>query len=291
MLAEISQEKGVSKQYISDFFSSNFGAMSGQVDKETSEKAINEAFEFLLKYRLIKKQDDVFVATSLGHKINQMYINPQSYENIQSAFQTAKNRIKRWEEIDSIAWLHLICSMVDWSFRTINLDYIDYDIDLADLILDSDCTNYDLGVEGALVLEDYINEVEDRALYEKYRIGAGDLKTAQDNAEWLLASVKALAEVSGEPQIAGSIGRVLRRVQKGVKEELLSLASLKGIGRNRARWLYNAGFKTREDVLAEKNYRKVAGIIGEGVLRSVLEESGVDVSKIETTYSRQTILG
>ena len=108
---------------------------------------------------------------------------------------------------------------------------------------------------------------------------------------WLLAALKGIAEVMGEKQIAASLSMVLRRVQKGVKEELLSLASLKEVGRNRARWLYKAGIKTKEDLLLASNYGKAAKIIGEGVLLRILEENGQDISKVEPSYTRQTILG
>jgi helicase len=54
------------------------------------------------------------------------------------------------------------------------------------------------------------------------------------------------------------------RIEKGVKEELLPLVSLEGIGRVRARKLYNAGFKTLED-LRKAPVESIARVIGEKI--------------------------
>ena len=293
MLAEICQENGgVDRVYIVNFFSASFGIKSGQVSKETYDKVVSEDFEFLAKYGLIKQeQKGKFVATSLGQRVNQMYINPASFENIQFAFLEAKKRLARWEEIHTAGWLHLLCSMQDWNFRAINLEYVDYDLDPSNLLLDDSCMKYEIALEGAVVLYDFIEETEDKQIFERYNIGAGDLRTAQDNAEWLLASLKGIAEVQREYQLASSISKVLRRVQKGVKEELLSLASLKEVGSYRARLLFDSGIKTREHLLSEKNYVLAAKILGEGTLRRILKENGVDVSKIELIATRQATLG
>jgi helicase len=294
MLAEICQEmNGVDREYIVNFFSASFGIRSGQVNQEAYDKVLTECFEFLVKYDLIRKDHHHgnFVATSLGRRISQMYINPASFENIQFAFFEAKKRLARWEKIHPAGWLHLVCSMQDWNFRSINLDYVDYDLDSSNLLLDDSCMKFETALEGAAVLYDYIEETEDKQIFESYSIGSGDLRTAQDNSEWLLASLKAIAEVLNENQLAASISVVLRRVQKGVKEELLSLASLKEVGRYRARVLFDRGIRTREHLLSEQNYIAASRILGEGTLRRILEENGVDLSKIELTPPKQARLG
>ncbi|MEM5881631.1 MAG: helix-hairpin-helix domain-containing protein, partial [Candidatus Aenigmatarchaeota archaeon] len=63
------------------------------------------------------------------------------------------------------------------------------------------------------------------------------------------------------------------RMTKGVKEELIELVSLKGIGRVRARNLYNAGFKTLDDLKKAKieDLIKVRGI-GIEIVKNIKEE-------------------
>jgi len=56
----------------------------------------------------------------------------------------------------------------------------------------------------------------------------------------------------------------------GIKEELIDLVRVKGIGRARARKLYTAGIKTRKDILAHKN--KLPAIIGKKTAEKILRE-------------------
>ncbi|MFN3479740.1 MAG: helix-hairpin-helix domain-containing protein, partial [Thermodesulfovibrionales bacterium] len=65
------------------------------------------------------------------------------------------------------------------------------------------------------------------------------------------------------------------RVLYGIKEELLQLVTLKGIGRIRARNLYNSGFRTLSDIRRASigDLEKVPSIgraIAEGIKRQVL---------------------
>ena len=73
---------------------------------------------------------------------------------------------------------------------------------------------------------------------------------------------------------------LLVRVQNGCKEELLNLVSLKGIGRVRARALYNEGFKTVND-LRDVPVERLARIktIGKAVAASIKHQIGEDRGK------------
>ncbi|HKW05413.1 MAG TPA: hypothetical protein VJN71_08955 [Nitrososphaerales archaeon] len=167
MLAEICQEmNGLDREYIVNFFSASLGIRSGQVDQEAYDKVLPECFEFLVKYDLKRKdlQHGNYVATSLGRRISQMYINPASFENIQFAFFEAKKRLARWEKIHPAGWLNLFCSMQDWNFRSINLDYVDYNLDSSNLLLDDSRMKFETALEGAAVLDDYIEETEDKQI-------------------------------------------------------------------------------------------------------------------------------
>ena len=66
------------------------------------------------------------------------------------------------------------------------------------------------------------------------------------------------------------------RVRSGVKEELLPLVALRGIGRVRARKLYNAGFRDME-ALRAADPKEIAKIIGTKVATKVLKQIGTNV--------------
>ncbi|MHA1470857.1 MAG: helix-hairpin-helix domain-containing protein, partial [Candidatus Asgardarchaeia archaeon] len=83
-------------------------------------------------------------------------------------------------------------------------------------------------------------------ILDKYNIGSGDLLRLKENAEWLLYAVGEIAKIFGKDKILKIINDLKARVKYGVKQELLELAKLEGVGRIRARILYNAGYTTIE---------------------------------------------
>jgi helicase len=99
----------------------------------------------------------------------------------------------------------------------------------------------------ASVLEMWVNETPIVEITEKYGIGAGDLRTKVEDADWLLFSAGRLA-ARFERRLGRAIDDLATRVRYGAKEELLDLVRLRGIGRVRARLLYNAGFPDRESL-------------------------------------------
>jgi helicase len=101
----------------------------------------------------------------------------------------------------------------------------------------------------ASVLEGWIDETPIIELTQRYGIGAGDLRSKVEDAEWILFSASRLASAF-QRRLGRPIDDLSLRVRYGVKEELLDLVRLRGIGRVRARRLFGAGFPDREALRA-----------------------------------------
>ncbi|MCI4364614.1 MAG: DEAD/DEAH box helicase [Thermoplasmata archaeon] len=97
----------------------------------------------------------------------------------------------------------------------------------------------------ASVLEAWIDEVPIVELTERWGIGAGDLRTKVEDAEWLLYAAGRLA-ATFQRRLGRAIDDLATRVRYGAREELLDLVRMRGIGRVRSRMLYRAGFADRE---------------------------------------------
>jgi helicase len=91
-------------------------------------------------------------------------------------------------------------------------------------------------------LHKWINESTDKVLSDKIGIEPGDMHRIVDVAEWLTYSLYEVAKIMRRSDLLIEIHRLRLRIKYGVKEELLPLVRLKGIGRIRARSLYKAGF-------------------------------------------------
>ncbi len=106
-------------------------------------------------------------------------------------------------------------------------------------------------VKTAKVLLDWINEVPEARIYETYNIDPpGDLYRILELADWLMYSLIELYKLFEPKEDVLQYLRDLHlRLRHGVREELLELVKLPNIGRRRARALYNAGFRSVDDIL------------------------------------------
>jgi helicase len=99
----------------------------------------------------------------------------------------------------------------------------------------------------ARMLEDWADEVDEDRITGRYDVGPGDLRGKVETAEWLLGATERIA---GELDLPGpvtvGVREAKKRVQDGVREELLELVSVREVGRKRARRLYDAGIEDRE---------------------------------------------
>ena len=98
----------------------------------------------------------------------------------------------------------------------------------------------------ATLLEDWANEVDEDRITERYGVGPGDIRGKVETAEWLLGAAEQLAGELELPVVP--VREAKKRVEYGVRDELLDLAGIRNVGRKRARRLYEAGIETRADL-------------------------------------------
>jgi len=122
-------------------------------------------------------------------------------------------------------------------------------------------------------LLDWAEEKGEDLILDKHGITPGELRARLDIADWLLYSASELARIL-KLGIASDLRKLRLRLQYGVKPELLNLVRLKGIGRVRARALYNAGFKSVSD-LKRASEEALASIVGLGIARKIKEQLAV----------------
>jgi helicase len=107
----------------------------------------------------------------------------------------------------------------------------------------------------------------------KYSIGPGDLRRISETAEWLANALYRIAEQMDHP-VARDVKDLVTRIKHGIRVELLELTELKGIGRVRARKLFNRGIYTRKDLIMRKE--ELPSILGKKIAEKVLEQIEVN---------------
>ncbi|MEM4535522.1 MAG: DEAD/DEAH box helicase [Desulfurococcaceae archaeon] len=243
---------------------------------------ISSTIDVLEQLRMITKRGSRLIVTRLGKVTSYSYLDPISV----SMFLSYKPK-----NYSDLYVLHLIALTPDFARSS---PYIPSRIihayeDLAEAYHESDLVppmeTHNYGYKEwiksfviALALSDWISEKREDEIYEKYSIGPGDLYNIKDTASWIASSLAKISGILGDVVYHRELLKLSQRLDKGVKPDALELASLRYIGRVRARILIEQGIKTLED-LAKTPRRKLLSLpsFGPRVVEEIfkqLEEMG-----------------
>ena len=246
-------------------------------------KAKNVVY-FLIENEFIDMDmEDRFIALPFGKRTSQLYIDPLTAKKFRDAFPMLE------ENPNPFGVFQLIASTPDMATLTARKreleDYLDLAYEFEEKLYtnipyyeDSRFQGFLSQVKTAKVLLDWINEVPEARIYETYNIDPGDLYRILELADWLMYSMIELYRLfSPKKEVLRFLTDLHLRLRHGVREELLELIRLPNIGRKRARALYNAGFRTVEEIASAKpaELLNVEGI-GLKVLEGIYRHLGVE---------------
>ncbi len=145
-----------------------------------------------------------------------------------------------------------------------------------------------------LLLEMWINEKSEDEIYQALGAQPGDIASVTETASWISRSLARIAQVMRVGfNIPERLTVLSARIKYGVKQELLLLIVIPGIGRVRARRLYSAGYKTLADLAAARpeDLMKIQGI-GPTIVKNILEFLGrrEEAKKIKTGEGLEAFL-
>lgn len=223
---------------------------------------VESAVSYLEAAKFIKHEKGGWAATRLGKRVADLYIDPLSARIILSRLEDVE---KAGPKADDVALL-TICSTpdiellshiqpaLDW-FR----DYDDFD---------------GPAIAKASVLKAWIEEISEATIGSRFGAAPGDIHVLSESGSWIAQAASELAVMVGRRQASKVFLILSERIKHGVREELLPLCSLPGIGRVRARALYNAGIRSIADVAAAgvERLEKIP-LIGAAVAARIVEAS------------------
>jgi helicase len=241
---------------LEDFFSQTFFFHQNEISVAYELERI---VLMLDRWGMVEYDYDRVVATELGRLVSRLYIDPLTG-------YVFLDELKMSDELSELEALHLICRTPDMEHIYVRKSDYDWLADEA-LALGVQLDDWSLReVKTALCLRDWINEVDEDVICSKYGIAPGDLRRIVETAEWLAHALARIADFVG---VRGMESLVLR-IRHGVKEELLELVELKGIGRVRARKLFKAGIRTKEDLIKHKD--RLPALLGKKIAENVLSQ-------------------
>lgn len=278
LLAAIATNFVDSMDGISKFIDSTFYAY--QSDTYALKSEIDEAVDFLTSNGFIERiNNDQLMSTLFGNRTSSLYIDPLSALLLKKALEKSNDK-----EYSDLAFIHAACSTPD--VRSLYLRKGDTWVEekaehahgeflLEHPSISSEEYEWFLSdLKTASLIEDWISEIPEDGIVNKYNVGPGDIHNLVETSQWLLHAAREFARMYNFDCVS-DISDILLRVRYGCKKELLNLVSLRGIGRVRARALFKEGFKTIGD-LRGVPLKRLAEVktIGEAVAKSIKTQIG-----------------
>jgi helicase len=288
VLATVAMDFAHSEQGIYEFFGKTFYAY--QYDPRAIKGVIQKSLGFLFTEKMIEVQGDKIHATKFGRRVSELYIDPLTGVTLRDGLT---NRAQRLTEV---SFLHMIARTPDMYPRlrpySSEMDTLQFFIedhqnefmfDLPDQWMDRIAFEEFLGeAKLSLVFKSWMDETSEDEMIERFRVQPGDLYRLISTGKWLIHASYELASLFKHKDLLPYLAKLTVRIEKGVKPELLPLAALDGIGRARARVLFNSGFRSVDD-LKRAPLPRLTGLplIGPKIAQKIKEQVGGYVKEQE----------
>ncbi|MBI4158832.1 DEAD/DEAH box helicase [Candidatus Woesearchaeota archaeon] len=280
LLSLISINFLTTKEKILKFFDETFWAF--QFEDREKLHHIAESMLYLLKdYGFIEINEEIR-ATKLGKRVSQLYIDPYTANFLIQNLYKAQTH-----DYNDFSLIHLICNTLE--IRPLlpvrSREYGDIEagsLQHQDYLLYNDQFSEDYlnSIKTALMFNSWLNEATEELIMKKYNIPPGELKYKVDKAAWLLYSLQEIARILNYTETARNAKSLNVRMKHGIKEELLVLIQLKGIGRVKARRLFNSNIRTLAH-LKIINLEVLKKLIGNKTAVSIKEQLGISIGSLK----------
>jgi helicase len=216
--------------------------------------------------------------TDFGRKVSDLYLNPLTAKVVREGLSSLS-------EPCNLAYLHLLAYTPDAPLVGVSREeeiqlYGEVDCELAipEPEEEYERSLYSSALKIALIVSDWVNEVDEDTILSAFGIGSGDLRSIVETMDWLSYSAHHIAKVLGMEVHSERLRILNLRVKNGVSEELLDLVRIQDIGRKRARVLYHNGIRSVEDVVS--NPAKVKSLLGEKVGEKVVQNAAAVIARL-----------
>ena len=268
LLALITSGFAKTKDEVKGFMEKSFYASQKSVHRRL-DKNVEKTLAYLEKSGMIEYDGEEIHGTMFGALSSRLYLDPESAMMI-------KDGLKDKEEFTGFGMLHLLCMTPDmfrFYLKASDEKFIDKILTERgeELMLEDISEEFFAAIKTALVAEEWMSEITEDSICERFGVGAGDIHAVVENLRWLMHAAGRICH-EFTPRSDEKMRDLELRLTHGVKEELLPLIALKGIGRVRARRLFDRGITSPKDLLAA-NENEIVSLLGVTTAKKVFEEA------------------
>lgn len=210
---------------------------------------ITGIFEFLQKEGFVEKSGFRFFPTTFGSLTSRLYIDPATSMTIRDGF----SKINENKPLPSIGLIHLMTCTSDSPVLNVGKTDLtdveqfanhfkdDWIVTPDNFDMFNDFYTYLATLKTTWMISQWMEEEKEELICDQFNIGPGDIYRHVESIEWILYAAGLIAELLRKKSLTFHIEKLRNRLRYGVKDELLELIQLKGVGRVRARSLYAKG--------------------------------------------------
>lgn len=286
------------KTELLDFFKKTFWAKQFN-DLNKLEQIVNKVLTFLEKWEFItleKKETSLFssakelssgpqqrlTATKIGKRISELYLDPLTAKHLLDCLENYGHEKNLFSLLQMICHTFEIRPLLTIKKREQETILEEFNKRYS-LLLEPEPSAFDPeydeflnSIKTALFFEEWIQERDEDYLLEKYDIRPGEIRAKLEIADWLLYASEELSTIMEKSEIVKELRKLRIRVEYGVREELLTLLKLRGIGRIRARRLYHHGIKDLGNI-KKIDLTSLSQILGKAIAEDVKKQVGEEL--------------
>ena len=277
MLGLIATGDAWSEDSILDFLRDTFFGTTSQMFG--IESVVQRTVEFLEEECFIARTGDRIEALPFGKRVSDMCIDPASASILRDAVLKIDDGTDAFQILAAAAMTPDVMGMYPKKCDEDSISAAAQRLDGRYLVDPDEIAEYDYeflfsDLKTALLTERWIEEVPEDVITDSMGIGPGDIRSRIDMMDWIIYAMNEIALIFN-PDAVVKIRPLMTRIKYGVKEELMELVGFRGVGRSRARILFDRGIKGELDVMeADESVLAAIPKIGNALAHSMKARFG-----------------
>ncbi len=232
-----------------EFFQKSLFAFQYGSTTELLQMVEQAVFELKDMEFVSERSSGNLLPTPLGKRVSELYIDPLSANAFVEFIRSKGEK----SELDYLLTLQCATEMLPLPhLRREEEQRLFDEVDVLKMspFLEKQFDDYNFlsKYKAAKILKYWIGEETEETILETFGVAPGLLASHLRNAVWLCYALQELAFLLNATSTYAQAKRMRRRLRHGIKEELLPICTVKGIGRVRGRKLFNAGIRTADDL-------------------------------------------
>ena len=232
-----------------------------------------------------KNADRTMQPTLLGRRVSELYLDPLTARHLLDSlanYNESKNAFSLLQMISHTLEMRPLLRI-----KAKERGYVENElVQRQEYLLREEISAFDMeydeflnSIKTALFFDSWIAENKEDFLLENFGIRPGEIRYKQETADWLLYASEELSKIQDYKKTVRDIHKLRLQIKHGVKEELLPLLKLKGIGRIKARKLYSNNLKNLGDI-KKVDLVTLGQLLGKNTAAGIKKQLGEEIKEI-----------